>query len=136
MFKIKLNQIVLSSINIIASASMIGCASITTGTTQSVSVKTGSVTDATCLLENNKGKWYVNKTPGTVTINRSFSDLSINCEKHGYPSAHKSVASSTKAMAFGNIVFGGVVGAGVDVVNGAAYNYPVEIDVPMKTSIA
>lgn len=132
----KIYSTLLSFVSIIvASTMLVGCASITTGTTQSVSVKTGAIKDATCTLENNKGKWYVNRTPGTVKVNRSFNDLSIACEKKGV-SGHKSVASNTKPIAFGNILFGGVVGAGVDMADGAAYAYPTDIDVPMKKSVA
>jgi hypothetical protein len=47
-----------------------------------------------------------------------------------------SVKSSTKAMAFGNILFGGVIGAGVDVATGAAYDYPTLITVVMGKSSA
>lgn len=119
-------------LGIVTFATLAGCASITTGTNQSVSVKTGSVNNATCSLENNKGKWYVNKTPGSVTINRSYNDLSVDCEKSGYADSHKTVQSNTKGMAFGNILAGGVIGAGVDMADGAAYDYPTEIDVPMK----
>ena len=34
------------------------------------------------------------------------------------------VKSSTKGMAFGNILLGGFIGAGVDMSTGAAYDYP------------
>lgn len=119
----------------VASLYLAGCASITTGTKQTISVKTTPITDATCSLENNKGKWYINRTPGTVVIHRSFNDLAINCEKKGY-FGHKNVGSNTKAIAFGNVVFGGVIGAGVDMANGAAYHYPAEVDVTMSKAKA
>lgn len=41
-------------------------------------------------------------------------------------------ASKTKGMAFGNIVFGGVIGAGVDMADGAAYDYPNEINMNLN----
>ena len=110
---------------------MTGCASIVTGHNQSVSVATTPVYGATCSLENNKGKWYIPSTPGSVTVHRSYNDLHINCEKKGYRKSLKSIASSTKGMAFGNVLFGGVIGAGVDVASGAAYDYPTDIQVPM-----
>lgn len=113
-----------------------GCASIVSGTNQPVSVHTGNVSGASCSLENNKGKWYVSSTPGTVVVNRSYNDLRINCEKQGYRPTYKQVSSKTKGMAFGNVVFGGIVGAGVDVVDGAAYDYPSDIFVPMRKGIA
>lgn len=107
-----------------------GCASIVNGNQQSVSVKTGNVQGATCSLENNKGKWYVNQTPGSVLVHRSYDDLKIACEKKGYGLSEESVKSKTKGMAFGNVVFGGVIGAGVDMADGAAYDYPTDINVP------
>ena len=108
-----------------------GCASIVNGTHESVSVNTGSVKDATCKLYNSKGTWYVNKTPGSVTVHRAYGPLHVVCNKKGYATAKKTVKSHTKGMAFGNVVFGGVVGAGVDVADGAAYNYPNQIIMSM-----
>ena len=108
------------------------CASIVNGTNQSVSVNTTPAQGATCSLTNDKGQWYVNNTPGSVTVHRSYKDLTVNCEKKGYPKSVKNVASKTKAMAFGNVVFGGIIGAGVDVVDGSAYDYPTDIQVPMS----
>jgi len=37
-----------------------------------------------------------------------------------------------KAIAAGNVVFGGVVGASVDGLDGAAFHYPNDIQVPLK----
>jgi hypothetical protein len=108
-----------------------GCASIVSGTNQSVSVNTVPVQGATCSLKNNKGIWYVPSTPGSAVVHRSFDNLLVTCRKPGYETGLKSVKSSTKGMAFGNVVFGGVIGAGVDVADGAAYDYPVNILVPM-----
>lgn len=39
--------------------------------------------------------------------------------------------SHTKSLAFGNILFGGVIGAAVDVGSGAAYDYPSLISVQL-----
>lgn len=108
-----------------------GCASIVNGNQQSVSVKTGEIQGATCSLENNKGKWYVSNTPGSVMVHRSYDDLKVACQKKGMGVNATTVASHTKGMAFGNLLFGGVVGAGVDMADGAAYDYPTEINIPM-----
>jgi hypothetical protein len=45
------------------------------------------------------------------------------------------VKSTTKAMAFGNIIFGGLIGVGIDVGTGSAYDYPDLISVPMSSSV-
>ncbi len=109
-----------------------GCASIVTGIHQSVSVETPPVTDATCSLKNSKGIWYVNKTPGSVVIHRAPGKLDVKCNKLGYQQGEVSVNAKLNAMSAGNIAFGGVVGAGIDGVDGAAFHYPQKIQVPMK----
>lgn len=109
-----------------------GCASIVTGHNQSLSVETRSkgeaVSGSACTLQNNKGTWFVT-APGSVTVNRSYGDLSVSCTHENQEPGSAIVRSSTKAMAFGNILFGGVVGAAVDVGTGAAYDYPSLISV-------
>jgi hypothetical protein len=129
-------SIIKTSLVVICVSSLVGCASIVNGTNQSVSVQTGPVTGANCELANDKGKWYVNGTPGSVTVHRSYQDLTVNCQKKGFASGNTKVESKTKGMAFGNAVFGGVVGAGADMADGAAYDYPQTISVPMsKTTV-
>jgi hypothetical protein len=111
-----------------------GCASIVGGHNQSISIDTRHndqpLSGATCELRNDKGSWYVT-TPGSVTVGRSYSDLTVVCEKEGVDKGMTSVKSSTKALAFGNILIGGVIGAGVDIATGAAYDYPTLITVVM-----
>lgn len=117
----------------IALLGLSGCASIVGGQNQPVSVTTPGCEKAACELTNDKGKWYVS-TPSTVTVRRSYSDMQVNCMKTGYSPSSANVKSSTKGMAFGNILFGGVIGAGVDMASGAAYDYPNEITLPMDCS--
>jgi hypothetical protein len=117
-----------------ASLYLTGCASIVNGQNQPVSVETrndsGQVAGANCKLSNNKGTWFVT-TPGSTTVQRSYEDLAIQCTKDAQEPGIASVKSSTKPMAFGNILFGGVIGAAVDVGTGAAYDYPSLITVLM-----
>ncbi|MEW5943097.1 MAG: hypothetical protein AB1710_04485 [Pseudomonadota bacterium] len=117
-----------------ATAFTSGCASIVSGHNQPLSVesrmKGAQVTGANCKLSNDKGTWYVT-TPGSTVVNRSFNDLTIRCEKDGITPGALAVKSTTKGMAFGNILFGGVIGAGVDMASGAAYDYPSLITIEM-----
>jgi len=124
----KLILAILSTISIIA---LTGCATIVSGTQQKVELNTGNVSGAVCSLENNKGSWYVPSTPAVATIGRSYHDLKVNCTKKGYKPTVVQVSSNTKGIVFGNALLGGVVGAGVDIANGAAYSYPDNISVPM-----
>jgi hypothetical protein len=112
-----------------------GCASIVTGSNQSLSVEAAApngenVVGANCKLVNDKGNWFIN-TPGTVTVQRSYNDLNVSCTKDGHGPGITTVKSSTKAMAAGNIIFGGPIGAGVDAATGAAFDYPSLIKVLM-----
>lgn len=118
-----------------AATQLTGCASIVGGTNQTISVEShatdgAQIPGANCKLSNNKGTWFVT-TPGSTTVNRSFEDLSVLCEKESHPSGMVTIKSSTKPLAFGNIIFGGVIGAGVDVATGAAYDYPTLVRVKM-----
>ncbi|MDD4936522.1 MAG: hypothetical protein PHT60_12195 [Acidiphilium sp.] len=118
---------------------IVGCASIVDGTRQTLSVETisdgQSVAGAQCSLKSNKGTWFVN-TPGTVSVHRGYDKLNVKCAKSGYQPGIEAVASSTKGMAFGNILFGGIIGAGVDMSTGAAYDYPDLIKVPIQPIMA
>lgn len=119
---------------IVALVGLSGCASIVDGSTQSLSVKTvaggADITGAQCALTNNKGTWYVT-TPGTVAVHRSYDPLNVKRDRDGYASNTVSSDSSTKGIAFGNILLGGIIGAGVDMSTGAAYDYPNPIVVPL-----
>lgn len=109
-----------------------GCASIVGGQNQSLSVVTLGCEGANCELANDKGKWYVTSTPGSVTVVRSYNNLQVTCRRDGAADAIGSFASSSKGLAFGNILLGGVMGAGVDIGTGAAYDYPVTIELAMN----
>lgn len=120
-----------------ASSVFAGCASIVSGTSQKVSVETRDHDQphagAKCKLTNSKGSYYVT-TPGTVTIHRAYGDMNVRCDKDGQDPGLATVKSTTKGMAFGNILFGGAVGVVVDTTSGAAYDYPDLIMVRMGTN--
>lgn len=127
-----LKKKILLTTPLLLSQFLFGCASVTSGHNQSVSVDTGKEQGAMCSLTNDKGTWHVPTTPGSVTVHRAYGDLTVNCKKDDKVGA-TTVTSSTKGLAFGNIIMGGVVGAAVDVGTGAAYDYPTTISVALKT---
>jgi hypothetical protein len=136
---INLSKNICSAAILIQSVTLIGCASITGNTSQNVSVQTkepigDEVRGASCELTNSKGKWFV-VTPGTVGINRSNDNMLVLCRKDGYEPGRGTFVSDTKAMMFGNIIFGGAIGAVVDHSSGAAYEYPSLFQIMMTRSI-
>jgi len=115
-----------------------GCSTLTgEGTAQSIIVETIEVAsgdriiDARCDLSNDEGTWSM-LTPGSVMVHRSNKPLSVKCQKAGYLQDYSSVDSKTKASMWGNIIFGGGIGAIIDHSNGSAYDYPPMIQVPMR----
>ncbi len=109
-----------------------GCATIVSGTTQSVSVTTAPVTGAMCSLTNPEGTWYLPMTPSSVVIHKSASYLNIDCQKAGYYDGYARVKSHLRPMILGNAIVGGAIGVGVDAFDGAAFSYPTNIQVPME----
>lgn len=106
-----------------------GCSTLTgEGTSQNLSVMTYTndnkdLTGASCELKNDEGTWTA-VTPATVMVRRSNKDLMVKCTKSGFSDSRANVVSKTKSNMWGNIIFGGGVGAIIDHNNGSAYQYP------------
>ena len=123
----------MKNIYIIALFSMLvlstGCSTLTgDGTSQNLSVMTYTpdnkdLDGAKCELKNDEGSW-TGVTPTSVMVHRSNKDLIVNCSKEGYKDARANVVSKTKSNMWGNLIFGGGVGAIIDHHNGSAYQYP------------
>jgi len=113
-----------------------GCSTLTgDGTSQNLSVMTYTsdnkdLTGATCELKNDEGAWTA-VTPATVMVRRSNKDLMVKCTKSGFSDARANVVSKTKANMWGNIIFGGGIGAIIDHNNGSAYQYPPSLKLTM-----
>lgn len=113
-----------------------GCSTLTgEGTSQNLSVMTYTtdnkdLTGASCELKNDEGSWTA-VTPATVMVRRSNKDLMVKCSKSGMTDARANVVSKTKANMWGNIIFGGGVGAIIDHNNGSAYQYPPVLKLTM-----
>lgn len=120
-------------------AAITGCSTLTgEGTSQNISVFTYKsdntmLNGATCQLTNDEGTWTA-ITPASTMVHRSNKDLIVRCTKDGYSDGHANVVSDTKANMWGNIVFGGGVGAIIDHNNGSAYVYPNTVNIMMGQS--
>lgn len=133
-----MKKIISSSLNLsiplLVVAICSGCASITGTKNQPVSVTANHngkpIEGADCVLTNDKGTWFV-KSPGSTVIQKSGADLVITCNKDDLPTGSASAKSSANAGAWGNILFGGIVGYVVDASTGAAFDYPTSLGVQM-----
>ena len=107
-----------------------GCATIVDGTKQSVSVSTTPVQGAECTLTNSEGTWYIT-SPGSVEVHKTKNDMTVSCKKDGFQVGNQVAVSNFGGATFGNIIAGGVIGAGIDAASGANYYYNTPIVVPL-----
>ena len=113
---------------IIVFSQLTGCATITGDTAQSIRIETvaldgSEIKDAECELANEYGSYKV-KTPGNITVRRSSGDMNVTCKKEGSPDAAARAISRANGGMFGNIIFGGGIGAIIDHSKGTGYAYP------------
>jgi hypothetical protein len=117
-----------------SSLAFVGCASITSTKLQPVSVTAACDGDdhqgALCTLTNDKGSWFV-KTPGTVSINKSYGDLSVECKTEDARGSSV-FQSKNEGAVWGNILAGGIIGYAVDANTGAGFSYPPLMAVNMS----
>ena len=110
---------------------LVACATITKGTSQTVAIDTPGVPGATCTILTQNGPQMVT-TPGTVVLSKGSSSLPIQCTKDCYTTGASVIPSNVEAMAAGNVVFGGLIGLGVDAATGAMNKYPDVVTVSMQ----
>ncbi len=118
-----------------AAIALTGCATILSGSTQTISVSTLNVTGANCVLTSARGSWTLT-TPGTVEVKRSKDDIVINCDKPGYEHAVAVIPSGLEETAAADILMSYAlpIGAAVDASTGAMNQYPHTFELPMHPS--
>lgn len=97
------------------------CATLTADSDQLITVST-TPPGANCMLSNSDGSWAIEKTPGSVMVDRSFDPLDISCTLTGVGSAQTRIGSHTRGRAYGNILLLGIP-AVVDAQTGTGYEY-------------
>lgn len=112
-----------------------GCASITKDANQAVRVDTYSkenvaVTGVKCVGKNERGE-FVAESSGVMRPHRSSENLLVTCTKEGEPTGIATLISRVNGGMFGNILFGGGIGAIIDHNKGTAYSYPDWVRVVM-----
>jgi hypothetical protein len=102
------------------SVMLCGCATITRGTTQKFSIES---TPSEANVRLSTGQTCT--TPCTLTLKRK-SDFVVSIAKDGYQTqethVHGVVKGGGGAAMAGNVIFGGLIGAGVDASNGSMMN--------------
>ena len=102
----------------------VGCATIIHGSTQEIQLS--SAPDAAEIWIDGS---RMGTTPTTVTLKRSGTFL-VTMKKEGYKEATVKIEGSTSAWIIGNIIFGGIIGCGIDLISGGAYDLkPERVDI-------
>ena len=106
-----------------ASALLSGCATVTKGSSQTVTIDTRPP-GATCTLTRGGKKLaIVNPTPGSISVEKASEAISVSCIREGYQESAGTLESSFQTMTFGNILLGGLIGVAVDAASGALHEY-------------
>ena len=113
-----------------AIVSMSGCTTLVSGTTQTVTLNS-EPTGAACTVERNGRLVSQFITPGSVTVDKSRNALTITCRKPGYAPVIGTDPSSIEGWIFGNVLIGGLTGAGLDLLTDADESYHQNVIVRM-----
>lgn len=108
-----------------------GCATITKGTTQAITLDTPGAPGAQCTLVSDGIGTKVVQTPATLTLDKSQSAISVTCKKECFQDGVGIIASNTETMTAGNLLVGGVIGLGVDAASGAMNKYNANNQIAM-----
>jgi len=107
------------------------CSTIVKGTDQQVSVTTPGVPGAMCQLQSPGIGTRTVQTPANVVLPKSRHNVAVSCTAQCYSPGIGTLGSHTEVMTAGNIVFGGIIGVGVDAASGAMNKYDPQVDVVM-----
>lgn len=99
-----------------------GCATMTTGTKQSIAINS-QPDGAECTLKREGQTIGKVTTPGSVTITRSTQAIGVACTKDGYEEARAVLNSLVESRTHLNAIAGGVIGMMVDQASGASNRY-------------
>jgi hypothetical protein len=129
-------DVVANSIGFVALAWLLsGCATVVSGSKQTVTVTTPNIEGAMCSLSDSKGRvWYIEQTPGTALVKRGDGPISIICNKDGYKKGTALLEEEIAASNYGNLALLPLapVGYFVDSATGSAERYKSSIEVTME----
>jgi len=109
----------------VVSIFLAGCSTIVKGTEQQISVNTP------CQLQSPAIGTRTVQTPANVILPKSKHNVAVSCTAQCYSPGISTLGSHTEVMTAGNIVFGGLIGLGVDAASGAMNTYDPSVEVVM-----
>ncbi len=113
----------------LAAVSLCGCGTITQGTSQNITITSNPSGGHCDLTRMGEHVATLDRTPGTVKVDKTKNDILMTCSLAGYQDASANLESGYGAGTFGNIILGGVIGWGIDSATGADNKYPTTANV-------
>jgi hypothetical protein len=108
-----------------------GCATIVEGSKQTIRLDT-KPSGAICAVQREGAHLHSEvETPAVLTIEKDRDPLVVTCRKEGFEDAVVHTDSSFQEWTLGNLVFGGIIGLGVDAASGALNEYPAVVVIPL-----
>ena len=118
----------------VAVLALSGCATMVDGPNQYITINSGPVHYAHCVLSR-PGERFNVTTPGSIHISKSEDDLNIRCSRPGSADAVATIPSQINPWVLGNLALGAAPVL-VDGWTGAAFEYPATFDLPMSPGMA
>jgi hypothetical protein len=113
-------------------ASLAGCSTITTGTTQSILVDSNPAGAVCRFSRSDREVGVVNPTPGMLMITKDKEPITVICTKSSFYPNTGVLLANFEPMTLGNILLGGIVGIIVDAASGADHKYDATLNVTLK----
>lgn len=128
----QLSTRVLTSRILVSSAALVpflisGCATIVEGGAQTIRVETDPPGARCVLKRSGLTVSVIPSTPSTVSVFKQNGELVLTCRKPGYLNVTVDQGAEFSGTVLGNILFGGLIGAAVDMGSGATHKYPDSI---------
>ncbi len=109
-----------------------GCATLTSGVTQTVEVVTPGVAGAQCVLRSKTIGEKTVTTPAKVVLRRGGHNIDVTCTKACYAPGKGVISSMGANMTAGNIILGGAIGFAIDSASGAGSAYQSKVEIALK----
>ena len=121
----------LGFLGVLANLGMVGCATVTTGTSQTITIDTVPSGAVCRMMREDHVVGVVNPTPGSVAVSKDKDTIAVSCEKDEYLTADEELDAEFQGATLGNVLLGGVIGVVVDASSGAANKYPDSITIAL-----
>lgn len=100
-----------------------GCATVVSGTTQSIAINTDPQGADCQFMRKGVLVGRINPTPGTFQVSKDYENVAVLCRKDDFDDTAGVIGSEFQAMTLGNILLGGIIGVVVDAASGAMMKY-------------